>query len=51
MSIEILKYYIFHAQYFDSVCLLWKSANKVKPKVGFMHKKYFVITCFRKTGK
>ena len=51
MSIEILKHYIFHVQFFYSVCLLWESANKGKPKVGFIHIKYFGITCFRKTGK
>ena len=50
MSIEMLKYYIFHVEYFDSVCLLWKSANKVKPNVSFIHVKYFGITYFRKTG-
>ena len=45
MSIEILKHYIFHVQFFYSVCLLWESANKGKPKVGFIHIKYFGITC------
>ena len=47
MSIEILKY-MFHVQYFYQVCV---SANKVKPRVSFIHIKYFGIICFRKTGK
>ena len=36
---------------FFLLCLLWKTANKVKPKVSFIQIKYFGITCFRKTGK
>ena len=49
MFIEILKHYIFHVQFFYSVCLLWESANKGKPKVGFKlaneRKQVYAVHC------
>lgn len=38
--VYVYKCYIFNEQFFYSVCLLLKSANKVDPKVSFIYFKY-----------